>query len=107
MERLNLTLSLKIKIWELTLESDVDLQMVKRDRNKDIYNFELPETTLQRKSQQTLDIEDRASDKQSSIIAEAVAISMCTVLDKYIDKEVKPEIKEEDNSERLNNFLPR
>ena len=82
-EKLNLTLSLKIKVWELTLESDVLLMMVKKDRNENLYDFERPETTLLRKSQRVLDIEDRASDKQSNIIAEAVAQSMITVIKRY------------------------
>ena len=99
-ERLNLTISLTSRIWEFTLESDVSLQMVKRNRNEEIYNFELPENTLQRKCNRALDLKEIASDKQLSIIAEAVAVSMCTVLDKYINKEVKPEIREEDDSER-------
>ena len=49
-----------------------------------------------------LDVEDRASGKQSSIIAEAVAYSMCTVIDKYMEKDkVEPKIKEEDETEKL------
>ena len=55
-----------------------------------------------------LDVEDRASGKQSSIIAEAVANSMCTVIDKYMEKnKVEPKIKEEDETENWRSFLPR
>ena len=107
-EKLSLTLSLKIKVWELTLESDVLLMMVKKDRNENLNNFEHPETTLLRKSQRALDIGDRASDKQSNIIAEAIAQSMITVIESYNETDnVEPKIKEEDEAEKLRSFLPR
>ena len=82
--------------------------MVKKDRNENLNNFERPETTLLRKSQRALDIGDRASDKQSNIIAEAVAQSMITVIESYKETDnVEPKIKEEDEAEKWRSFLPR
>ena len=56
-----------------------------------------------RKSQQTLEIQDRESDKNCAVIADAVAVSMCAAIDKYIrnerEKEREKEIKKEEERE--------
>ena len=43
---LNLSISLKLKLYEFTLESDTQLQLFKKDRREDRYEFERPEVTL-------------------------------------------------------------
>ena len=52
-------------------------------------------------------IEDRATDKTSNTIAEAVALSMITVIERYKDKEkTEIKIKEEDEADKWRSFLP-
>lgn len=103
-DRLNLSLSMKLKIYEFSLESDPQLQLVKKDKRDGRFEFERPEVTLIRKHQRLLDIEDRVHDKQASAIATAVTEGMISVI-KQVKEEEKVKVKEEEYDD-WENLMP-
>ena len=101
-ERLNMKLDMQFKIYELRLESDMQLQLCKVDTRDDHFVFESTGVTMARRRQRDTDREDNLADRQAASIGVAVTDAMVNVIEKLINKdEVKPELYHVQPSSRM------
>ena len=84
LENLKLKITLKFRVFEFTLDSDITLQMIKKDRLIKSYSFECKEETLNRKADQLQEIKTKESNKTGEIISDAVTSSMVACMQRFL-----------------------
>ena len=82
--QLNLSIELRFRLYEFSLQSDLSLRMVKPDHKIDNYKFEEKRITLKRKQDKEDEAKQIEVDKNGESISNAVSSSILVVMQKFI-----------------------
>ena len=93
--QLNLSIELRFRLFEFSLQSDLSLRMVRPDHKIENYKFEEKRITLKRKQDKEDEAKQIEADKNGESISNAVSSSILVVMQKFIQSQ-----NEEDNERR-------
>ena len=99
LQKLNLTLSLRFRVFEFTLSSDTNLRMCKPNHKLQAYQFEEKGQTLGRKAAREEETKLQEAEKNGQVISDAVSSSILVCMQKFL--QVQNEQQEQERKRRL------
>ena len=84
LQKLNLTLSLRFRVFEFTLSSDTNLRMCKPNHKLEAYQFEEKGQTMNRKTIREEETRIQEAEKNGQVISDAVSSSILVCMQKFL-----------------------
>ena len=99
LQKLNLTLSLRFRVFEFTLSSDTNLRMCKPNHKLEAYQFEEKGQTMNRKTIREEETRIQEAEKNGQVISDAVSSSILVCMQKFL--QVQGEQQEQERKRRI------